>query len=277
MTLIGLNERLVLLRSKYLIKDEKIKTSWTGATSSEFFKTNKKVITNLINEHPKYELENNVNILAGLSHKDEIPLLKEFYQARILADVLKSPVTLLPRNANHFFSRFFGVTLTKGSMTDGIAILANGQYFSEFKRIRIKNFNKETRDAFKSDLPFIALHKAFFRNKDEEFAFFDRKNSLNNTENKPCLFLNLETARFFGKKLRPFQASFWLPGDQPGSCENAEISVPAPPFKEYYPDASVVNIKALKEVDNDTLLTQKFPHLFNVFVWTEEKDLKKGR
>ena len=129
----NLYEQLKTLQTKYLIKDEKIRTSWTGAPAYEFFKTNKEVITNLINEHPKYELENNVNILAGLSHKDEIPLLKEYYQARVLADVLNCPVTLLPRNANHFFSRFFGVTLTKGPMTDGIAILADGQYYSEFK------------------------------------------------------------------------------------------------------------------------------------------------
>ena len=73
--LIGLNDCLLSLRNKYLIKDKKIRASWTGAPAYEFFKTNKEVITNLINEHPKYELENNVSILAGLSHKDEIPLL----------------------------------------------------------------------------------------------------------------------------------------------------------------------------------------------------------
>ena len=142
------DEKIEGLREKYspMIEDVEI---WTKKPVRDFFGTYKPQITEMIKEYPKVEMDG-VLLLEGMDASD-MPLQKELIQARILQEILGENIILLPRYATNTIERVFGIRLQKGSLSDGLTALVDGDRYIEFKVTNEKNFVKEINSAIYSN------------------------------------------------------------------------------------------------------------------------------
>ena len=130
--------------------------SWKGKQVREFFRKYRADITEAIKEYPKVRM-NDVLLLKGMAEND-MPFQKELLQSILASDILGTNIILLPRFGTNFLNNIFGVDLRKGSLADGLAALADGDRYIEFKAVNEENLVRRLNEASKeADIGFIVV------------------------------------------------------------------------------------------------------------------------
>ena len=129
---------------------------WKKKSVREFFGEYREQITEAIKEYPKVNLDG-VLLLEGMA-KNDMPFQKELLQSIVASDILGSNIILLPRFGTNFLNSAFGVELKKGSLADGLAALAEGDRYIEFKAVNEDNLVRRLNEAAKeADIGFIVV------------------------------------------------------------------------------------------------------------------------
>ena len=129
---------------------------WIGKSVREFFGEYREQITEAIKEYPKVNLDG-VLLLEGMA-KNDMPFQKELLQSIVASDILGSNIILLPRFGTNFLNSVFRVELKKGSLSDGLAALAEGDRYIEFKAVNEDNLVRRLNEAAKeADIGFIVV------------------------------------------------------------------------------------------------------------------------
>lgn len=147
------DEKVVTLREKYspMIAEPE---NWMKKPVRDFFHSYKPQITEMLKEYPKVEMDG-ILLLEGMDASD-MPFQKELIQARILQEILGKRIILLPRYITNTISDVFGIRLNKGSLSDGLSALADGDRYIEFKLTSEKGIVRNINEAMESDIIFVA-------------------------------------------------------------------------------------------------------------------------
>lgn len=216
--------------------------SWTGKPVREFFRAYRNEITEAIKEYPKVEMDG-ILLLEGMDASD-MPFEKELIQARLLHDILGERIILLPRYATNTIERIFGIRLQKGSLTDGLAALVEGDRFIEFKATNQKNLIKEASSALKNaDIAFITV-PSLGSDSIERVADYlsDRFAGFRIEEDKRIIIADLNTGLVFEKQ-RAFASPLNSPTGRTIGLRTADI--PATVIKGYVTELGNVNQNSL--------------------------------
>ena len=144
------------LKQKYNVIIQN-KSAWNGKTVNDFFVENRKIISALLKEYPKFKYKD-VQMLAGLT-EGEMPFEKELIQTKLLISILNEDnAVLLPRYVHRILNDTFDVRLNDGSLADCVIFLPSKEQYIEFKLCHDeylgKHINKATKTA---DMIFIVV------------------------------------------------------------------------------------------------------------------------
>ena len=135
-------------------------------------------IKNIAIEYPRHEVSNGVEMLDGLSNdRHEMPMQKEYLTARLVAELLKEKLILLPRFMDRILNRIVGrFRFDNYSLADGISAVNSDGKTYEFKFTSrkdkiVNNLNNATKKADVS----VVIVSSEERLKPKDFGNFKGK------------------------------------------------------------------------------------------------------
>ena len=157
-----LNEQLDKLKLKYgdIVQDKSI---WEGKPVNDFFSENRRIISELLKEYPKFKYKD-VQMLAGLTD-GEMPFEKELIQAKIYSVITSEETILLPRYLHRILNEIFKINLKQGSLADGIVFLPREEEYIEFKFCQKSKIGSYVNNTSNADVLFFVLENMNYPQK----------------------------------------------------------------------------------------------------------------